>query len=279
MKFVPSAGATNTFVTGAANITILPEGKVKICYLDRFDREGKITKEMNFSDGQKCKIFDGKDLPMAFSAEDEGAEVVLRVKSEGNTIVEFLPENEVVQGRFKEFWRKNGEGTSPIPEERKKFKDTDDDVLQFCALFNIEGGAFDGKVVAQFLQFCKSGKSKKTNTPYSFSTFTEDEEGNVALGFQPLPDGSTGYKWSDQIYSLRHCGLLEGGSIKMPEDGNPLLLIEQKLQQANKLVELEVVKGYVSTVSSGKKVALFKAPAKTEEHEPGLPKKSDVDEM
>lgn len=280
MKFVANKDAKSEFVTSAATVSVLEDNKVKICYLDRFDHDGKMTKEINFSDGQKCKIFSFADLPMAFSAEDVGAEVVLRVKSEGGTIVEFLPENENgLKGKFVEFYRMGGEGTNPVPDEKKKFKEGDADVLQFCALFKVEGGSFEGKTVAYFLQFSQSGLAKKSGKPYSFSTFVKDEDGNVALGFQPLPNGTTGYKWSDQIYSLRHCGLLEGKPIQMPEDGNPLLLIEQKLQMANKTVEIEVAKGYMVGLASAKKVGLFQPKVVEPVQEVVVPSLVDPDVM
>jgi hypothetical protein len=47
----------------------------------------------------------------------------------------------------------------------------------------------------------------------------------------------------------------------MPEDGNPLKAIEQKLQMANKLVEIEVAKGYVVSLTSAKKLGTFGAKA------------------
>lgn len=280
MQFVPQAGGKSDFVTAAANVSVIADSKVKICYLDRFDRDGKVTKEINFSDGQKCHIYSFAELPMQFSEEDEGAEVVLRVKSEGSKIVEFLPENESkLMGRFVAFYRKNGDNTDPIPDEKKKFKETDADVLQFCAIFKLEGGMFDGKTVTQYLQFSQSGKAQKTGNPYSFSTFVKCEDGTVGLGFKPLPNGTTGYKWSDQVYDLRHCGLMDGNSMVMPEDGNPLPLIEKKLQMANKLVEIEVAKGYVVSLSSAKKLGTFGAKAvETPKVEAGVPATSP-DEM
>ena len=274
MKFVAQAEGKSEYVTSAATVTVLPENKVRICYLDKFDRITKEkVKDINFADGQKCKIYDMSELPVTISADDEGAEFVLRVKSEGSKIVEFLPENETgLLAKFVGFYHVNGKDTPPIPSEKKKYKEGDADVLQFCALFTIEDGAFAGKTVAQYLQFSQAGKAKKSGNPYSFSTFIKDAEGNVGLGFQPLPNGSTGYKWSDQIYALRHCGMVDGDSIKMPEDNNPLALIEAKLLQANRVVELEVEKGYVSTISSGKKVGFKPAPKVVEvaQHEVGL---------
>lgn len=268
MKFQPSTEGKTDFVTQAATVTVLPESKVKICYLDKVDGMKKnpdglpVFVKVTFSDGQQCKIFEFAELPMQFSTEDEGVEAVLRVKSEGSKIVEFLPWNESgLKGKFIQFSRTNGEGTDPIPFEKKKFQEDNPDVLQFGATFKLEGGMFDGMLVHQYLQFSQSGLAKKSGKPYSFSTFTKDEDGNVALGFQPLPNGTTGYKWSDQIYDLRHCGLLEGAAIPMPEDGNPLKAIEQKLQMANKLVEIEVVKGYVASLSSAKKLGTFGAKA------------------
>lgn len=268
MQFNPPK-QENTFVTSAATVTILEGGKVRICYLDKFDKQTKeVTKKVNFSDGEKCKIFEFSELPVQFDEADAGAEIILRVKSEGKKIVEFLPENEVgLEGRFVEFYRVNGKDTNPIPVEAKKFKDSAPDVLQFSAIFRIEGGMFDGKTVTDFLQFHQSGISKAGN-PYSYPTFTVDASGNVSLGFQPLPDGTTGYNWSNKIYDLRHCGLLEGSPMQMPEDGNPLLLIEQKLQKANKLVKLDIEKGYVAAISSAKKMkaVLAKPPVEVVEN-------------
>jgi hypothetical protein len=65
----------------------------------------------------------------------------------------------------------------------------------------------------------------------------------------------------------------------MPEDGNPLKAIEQKLLQANKLVEIEVAKGYVVSLSSAKKLGTFgaKAVVETPKVETGVP--ADSDEM
>lgn len=265
MKFVPSTEGKSEFVTQAATVTVLPDSKVKICYLDKYDttkNPPELKNKVTFSDGQQAKIFEFAELPMQFSTEDEGVEAVLRVKSEGSKVIEFLPWNESgLKGKFIQFSRTNGEGTDPIPFEKKKFQEDNPDVLQFGATFKIEGGMFDGLLVHQYLQFSQSGKAKKSGNPYSFSTFTKDEDGNVALGFQPLPNGTTGYKWSDQIYDLRHCGLLEGAAIPMPEDGNPLKAIEQKLQMANKLVEIEVAKGYVVSLTSAKKLGTFGAKA------------------
>jgi len=255
------------YVTNAATVTIV-EGKVRICYLDKFDKDGKITKEIRFPDGKQCHIFEMKDLPLEFSAEDEGAEVILRVKSEGTAngvkIVEFLPENDRVQGRFVEFVRVNGKDTPPIPFEKRKWREDDADVLQFAPVFKIEGGAFDGKTVAMYLQFQKSGKSKAGNA-YTMDTFPANNEGQVAFGFNILPNGTTGYKWSDQVYSLRHCGLLEGERLAMPEDGNPLPLFEKRLKSANKLVDLDISKGYAVDIHPIKKVSLgAKSPAPTQ---------------
>ena len=270
MKFVPSTEGKNEFVSSAATVSVIADGKVSICYLDKFDFVKKnpdgspvIAKVVTFADGQKCKIFEFTELPMQFSTEDEGVEAILRVASEGSKVVEFLPWNEVgLKGKFVQFSRTNGEGTDPIPFEAKKFSEDKPDILQFGATFKIEGGMFDGKLVHQYLQFSQSGLGKREpHRPYSFSTFTKDEDGNVALGFQPTPNGTTGYKWSDQIYDLRYCGLLEGAAIPMPEDGNPLKAIEQKLQMANKLVEIEVAKGYVVSLTSAKKLGTFGAKA------------------
>jgi hypothetical protein len=282
MKFVPQAGSKQDFVTQAATVTVLPDSKVKICYLDKFDTTKtppELKSKVTFSDGQQCKIFEFAELPMQFSTEDEGVEAILRVKSEGSKVLEFLPWNESgLKGKFIQFSRTNGEGTDPIPFEKKKFQEDNPDVLQFGATFKIEGGMFDGMLVHQYLQFSQSGKAKKTGNPYSFSTFTKDEDGNVALGFQPLPNGTTGYKWSDQIYDLRHCGLLEG-EIPMPEDGNPLKAIEQKLLMANKLVEIEVVKGYVASLSSAKKLGTFGARAVVEPVQEVVTPATSPDEM
>jgi hypothetical protein len=264
MRFVPQQGESS-YISGAATVTVLPDSKVKICYLDKYDttkNPPELKSKGAFSDGTQCKIFEFSELPMQFSTEDEGVEATLRVVSEGSKVLEFLPWNESgLKGRFVEFTRSNGKGTDPIPFEKKKFQEDNPDVMQFGAIYKIEGGMFDGKEIAQYLQFSQAGKAKKSGKPYSFSTFTKDEDGNVALGFQPLPNGSTGYKWSDQIYDLRHCGLLEGSAIVMPEDGNPLKAIEQKLQQANKLVEIEVAKGYVVSLASAKKLGTFQKQA------------------
>ena len=280
MKFVAQQGESS-YVSGAATVTVLPDSKVKICYLDKYDttkNPPELKSKGAFSDSQQCKIFEFSELPMQFSTEDEGVEATLRVVSEGSKVLEFLPWNESgLKGRFVEFSRSNGKGTDPIPFAAKKWSEDKPDILQFGATFIIEGGMFDGKLVYQYLQFSQSGLGKKEpHRPYSFSTFTKDEDGNVALGFQPLPNGSTGYKWSDQIYDLRHCGLLEGSVIVMPEDGNPLKAIEQKLQQANKLVEIEVAKGYVVSLASAKKLGTFAA--KKEEFAPVTPA-SSPDEM
>jgi hypothetical protein len=283
MKFVPQAGSKQDFVTQAATVTVLPDSKVKICYLDKFDTTKtppELKSKVTFSDGSQCKIFEFTELPMQFSTEDEGVEAILRVKSEGSKVLEFLPWNESgLKGKFIQFSRTNGEGTDPIPFEKKKFQEDNPDVLQFGATFKIEGGMFDGMLVHQYLQFSQSGLAKKSKNPYSFSTFTKDEDGNVALGFQPLPNGTTGYKWSDQIYDLRHCGLLEGAAIPMPEDGNPLKAIEQKLLMANKLVEIEVVKGYVASLSSAKKLGTFGARAVVEPVQEVVTPATSPDEM
>lgn len=289
MKFVPSTDGKNEFVSSAATVSVIADGKVKICYLDKFDFVKKnpdgspaIAKVVTFADGQKCKIFEFAELPMQFSKEDEGVEAILRVASEGSKVVEFLPWNEVgLKGKFVQFSRTSGEGTDPIPFEAKKFSEDKPDILQFGATFKLEGGMFDGKLVHQYLQFSQSGLGKREpHRPYSFSTFTRDEDGNVALGFQPTPNGTTGYKWSDQIYDLRHCGLLEGATIPMPEDGNPLKAIEQKLQMANKLVEIEVAKGYVVSLTSAKKLGTFGTKAvETPKVETGQFANEDIDEM
>ena len=268
MKFAPNQSPKDEYVTQAATVTVLPDSKVRICYLDKFDPIKKnpdgtpaVSKVITFADGEKCKIFDFSALPMQFSTEDEGIEATLRVKSEGSKVIEFLPWNEAgLKGKFIGFSRSNGENTDPVPFEAKKWSEDKPDILQFGSMFKIEGGMFDGKIVHRYQQFSQSGLGKKEpHRPYSFSTFVKDEDGNVALGFQPLPNGTTGYKWSDQIYDLRHCGLLEGASIVMPEDGNPLKAIEQKLLQANKVVEMDIEKGYVASLSSAKKLGTFGA--------------------
>ena len=274
MEFVAPKAEKSTFVTAAATVSI-QDGKVRICYLDRYNTKEKppvMTKEINFSDGQKCKVYEFSELPMQFSAEDEGAEVVLRVKSEGSKIVEFLPENEDdITARFVDFYRPGGTEASPAFFEKDKWNKDDPyeaNVLQFCAKFKIEGGIFDGKFTLGYFQGVKSGISKKEgHRPYEFSTFPKSASGNVGLGFAPLPNGTTGQVWSDLVYGLRHCGLLEGEPMPYPEDGNPLPQIEKKLQQANRLVKLEIHKGYVTGISSPKKLAMRPAP---EVHEPGI---------
>jgi hypothetical protein len=255
----------STIVTSAALITVLEGQQVRICYLDKFDNKNKnqdgsptVTKVVNFADGVKCKIFKFEELPVVFPDDTEvGAEVIYRVKSDGGKIVEFLPENEDgLDGKYVSFYRTNGEGTSPIPAAAHKFREDAPDILQFCAKFRLEGGSFDGKFVDGYFQFEKTGVSKKGN-PYCFTTFPKDENGNVGIGFEVLPNGSTGQEWSDKVWGLlKHGGVIEGATIPMPEDGNPLPQIEQKLQQANKHLKLDIHNGYVSSISSPKKLAV-----------------------
>ena len=277
----------STMVVSAALITILEEHKVRICYLDKFDMKKKNAdgspfrnKEVNFSDGTKCKIFGFDELPVVFPDDTEvGAEIVYRVKSDGGKIVEFLPENEDgLEARFVNFYRTNGEGTAPIPAPARKFREDSPDILQFCGRFKFEGGSFDGKFVDGYFQFEKSGISKAGNK-YTFTTFPKDEAGNVGIGFEVQPNGMTGQQWSDLVWGLlKHGGVTEGASIVMPEDGNPLPQIEQKLLQANKLLKLDIHNGYVSGISSAKKVQLSiaKPQPKVETHEVGI---TNSDEM
>ena len=282
MKFIPKAATASEFVTSAATVSILPEGKVRICYLDKYDTKKtppELKRAVNFSDGTKCKIFEFGELPMAFSKDDEGAEAIFRVKSEGSKIVEFLPENETeLDAKFIDFYRPNGEGTSPLPTEGMKWNKDDPyegNVLQFSAKFQIVGGSFDGKFVFGYYQFSKTGVSRKEgHRPYEFITFPKDENGNVGLGFDVLPNGTTGAVWSDKVYSLRHCGMLEGKFIPFPEDGNPLPILEQRMQQANKIVRVEIKNGGVYDISSPKKLVMFHA---KETVEPIVP--VNVDEM
>lgn len=268
MKFVEQNSEKPKYVNSAATVSVIEDSKVRICYQEKVNtfKNPPEVKKVTFTDGEQCKIFTFAELPMQFSTEDEGVEAVLRVKSEGSTILEFLPWNESgLRGRFVEFARTNGKGTDPIPFAKEKWNKDDlyePDILQFSPVFKIEGGMFDGKLVTQYDQFSKSGVwDKEPHNPYSYSTFVKDEDGNVALGFKPLPNGATKYKWSDQVYDLRYCGLLEGAAIPMPEDGNPLKAIEQKLQTANKLVEIEVAKGYAVSLTSAKKLGTFGAKA------------------
>jgi hypothetical protein len=284
MKFVEQKTEKPKYVNSAAVVSVIADGKVRICYQEKVNtyKNPPEVKKVTFSDGEQCKIFEFSQLPMQFSSEDEGVEAVLRVKSEGSTVLEFLPWNEAgLKGRFVQFSRTNGEDTDPIPFAKEKWNKDDPyeaDILQFSPQFRIEGGMFDGKLVVQYDQFSKSGIwDKEPHNPYNYSTFIKDEDGNVALGFQPLPNGATKYKWSTQVYDLRYCGLLEGASIPMPEDGNPLKAIEQKLQQANKLVEIEVSKGYVVSLASAKKLGTFGARA-VETPAPVVPETS-ADEM
>lgn len=271
----------STIVTSAALITILEDKQVRICYLDKFDMKNKnpdgspiISKVVNYSDGTKCKIFPFSELPVIFPDDTEvGAEVVYRVKSDGAKILEFLPENEEgLDGRFVSFYRTNGEGTAPIPAAARKFREDAPDVLQFCARFELKGGSYDGKFVDGYFQMEKSGTSKKGNK-YTFTTFPKDENGNVGIGFSVLPNGTTGQEWSDKVWGLlKHGGVTEGNAIPMPEDGNPLLLIEQKLQQANKPLKLDIHNGFVSAISSPKKLAMtINKPVETPKVETGVP--------
>jgi hypothetical protein len=255
----------STIVTSAALITVLEDKQVRICYIDKFDSKNKnqdgsaiITKVVNFADGTKCKIFKFEELPVLFPDDVEvGAEIIYRVKSDGGTIVEFLPENEDgLDGRVVSFYRTNGENTPPIPAPAKKWREDAPDVLQFCVKFKLEGGSFDGKFVDGYFQFEKTGISKKGN-PYTFTTFPKDENGNVGIGFEVLPNGTTGQEWSDKVWGLlKHGGVTDGAAIPMPEDNNPLFLIEQKLLQANKHLKLDVHNGYVSGISSPKKLTV-----------------------
>jgi hypothetical protein len=256
----------STLVTSAALVTVLEDKQVRICYLDKFDKvlknpdgSPKISREVNFSDGVKCKIFKFDELPVVFPDDTEvGAEIIFRVKSDDGKIVEFLPENEDgLGGKFVSFYRTNGEGTAPIPAAARKFREDAPDVLQFCARFKLEGGSFDGKFVDGYFQFEKSGISKKGN-PYTFTTFPKDENGNVGVGFKILPNGATDSgDWSDKVWGLlKSGGVTEGASIPFPEDGNPLLAIEQKLLQASKHLKLDIHNGYVVGISSPKKLAV-----------------------
>jgi hypothetical protein len=256
----------STLVTSAALITVLEDKQVKICYLDKFDAKQKnqdgspvIARVVNFSDGTKCKVFKFEELPVLFPDDVEvGAEIIYRVKSDDGKIVEFLPENEDgLDGRVVSFYRTNGENTPPIPAPAKKWREDSPDVLQFCAKFKLEGGSFDGKFVDGYFQFEKSGISKKGN-PYTFTTFPKDENGNVGIGWEVLPNGSTDMgDWADKVWGLlKHGGVTEGNAIPMPEDNNPLLQIEQKLLQANRHLKLDVHNGYVSAISSPKKLTV-----------------------
>lgn len=278
----------NTFVTSAAVVSVLEDG-VRICYLDKVDKVRKnadgsplITNVVTFSDGQKCKIYGFDQLPVQFSPEDSGAETVFRVKSEGSDIIEFLPENEEgLEGRFVDFYRTNGVGTDPIPALAKKWNKDDPyeaNVLQFCARFKIEGGSFDGKFVDGYFQFHKSGISKKEgHRPYEFVTFPKDTKGDVGIGFDVQPSGLTGQVWSDLVWGLlKYGGVIEGASIPFPEDGNPLPQIENKLQQANKLLKLNIHNGRVKEISSAKKLTVSIAkPAQTIER--GIEPNTDTD--
>ena len=284
MQFVPQSKKTE-FVYGQAKVEVIGgpntvdgkevvETKIRICYLDTYDPKKTnpdgtpvISKVVNFSDGQKCKIYDMTELPVVIDAEI-GTEMSLRVHSEGSKIIEFLPWNENdVEARFVEFFHVNGKDTPALPTPKDKWNKNDEyeaDVLQFNALFKIEGGAFDGKVVSDYLQFSKKGISRKEpHRPYEFVTFPKTADGTVGLGFSVLPNGSTGDTQMNKIYDLRHCGLLDGESIVMPEDNNPLPLIEAKLQRANKLVKIDIAKGYVVSISSAKK-ATFQVAKKEE---------------
>ena len=280
----------STLVTSAALITVLEDKQVKICYLDRFDNKQKnqdgspiITKVVNFADGTKCKIFRFEELPVVFPDDTEvGAEIVYRVKSDDGKIVEFLPENEGgIDGRFVSFYRTNGENTPPIPAPARKWREDSPDVLQFCAKFKLEGGSFDGKFGDGYFQFEKSGISKKGN-PYTFTTFPKDENGNVGIGFKVLPNGSTDMgDWADKVWGLlKHGGVTEGNAIPMPEDNNPLFLIEQKLLQANKPLKLDFHNGWVNSVSSPRKLTatINKPVEESPKVERGLPL-SDPDDM
>jgi len=276
MQFIPPTKKVD-FVTEAATIKVIEifnmvdgkevaEHKIQISYLDKYDNKKTnpdgspvITKVVSFSDGQKSKIYGFDELPVLFP-DEVGAEITLRVKSEGSTIIDFLPWNvKEVDARFVEFWKANGKDTSPIPKE-KEFKWNKNDpyepnVLQFSAIFKIEGGEFDGKLVTDYLQFSRSGISRKeSHLSYDFITFPKDAAGNVGLGYEVKPDGWTGDAQFNKIHELRHCGLYDGESIPYPEDGNPLPMIEAKLQRANKLVKLEISRGYVASISTAKKV-------------------------
>lgn len=300
MQFVPQANGKTEYVTSAANVSIIEimdennkvvDHKVKICYLDKYDTKTNpptLRKEIRFSDGQQCKIYSFDELPMKFSAEDVGAEVTLRVKSEGSTIVEFLPENDDgLEARFVDFYRPNGADSAPTPFEKEKWNKNDPyapNILQFCAKFKLEGGAFDGKFVFAYVQFSMSGVSKKEgHREYEFLTFPMAADGNVGLGYEVLPNNSTGRTWSDLVHGFRHCGLYDGAPIPYPEDGNPLPQIEKKLQQANKLVKLDIRGGYVKSIDAAKKMTMFQ-PKQTQQaqqpqaHEPGLPA-DNPDEM
>ena len=253
-------------VVSAATVTITGDKKVRICYLDKLDKIKKnadgtpiINKIVNFTDGQKCKVFELNELPLDFSDAEPGDEVILRVKSTGSTIVEFLPNKETnLLARFTGFWHVGGKESNATPTEAKKFKEGDADVLQFVPNFKIEGGMFDGKSVCAYLQFHKKGISKY-GSPYEMATFPKAEDGTVGIGFKPLPNHTTGYAWSDKVYGLRHCGLFDK-SITMPEDGNPLPIMEQNMLQANKLVEVDIEGGYVSAIRSAKKISVSMKP-------------------
>lgn len=257
-------GSTRTI--SAAQVQTI-EGKVKITYLPKPDYKKKdgSTTQPTFRDGKAAKIFEKSELPIVI---EDGFDEILVVTSDEEGVKQFSPWEGQFKCNFVEFWKPNGENTTPIWKEseprtfndNKTGKSRTYTTLDFRAYYKISVNPFFKDVVlVHFLRYM----------------FADNGNGQAAFNFE-LSSPSRA-KQSTHGQKLLDC-LSAGGAldeaIAWPEDGNILPEIERRLQKKNKQVMITVKEGWITDITPVSKLSDdIEQPVKTDAqklHELGI---------
>jgi hypothetical protein len=245
----------------AAKVTKLGDGKVQISLLPKMDKMKKppvVKSQPTFPGGNPSqpdvtRVFLPDDLPLEFP---QNYDTILNVLIEDDgKVKEFQPYTGKFKGRFVKFGRTPYDNPVPtLSEYESKFGDTHKLEQTFWAIFKVEQKGADGSIgMFDDVQVWMTLRYRLTNLVTGKVVnvaFRPTANNTVGWGFDILPNGTTGFTWSEKIYQLKYAGAYDGDPFTYTEDEGQILHgLELNMQKANKLIELEVVEGKVYSIS------------------------------